>query len=107
MDKLQPTADPTVFIEEQREGYVRYRNTDGRRWEVHGTCDRRGDCLIGAVIDGVEIRDHAHLKEIADKKSPARIDSELDVPVTPEFNTCCGADRFTYVELTDANLLST
>ena len=31
-----------------------------------------------------------------------RIDSELDVPVTPEFDTCCGADIFTYVELEPA-----
>ena len=83
------------MIEEQREGYVRYRNSDGRRWEVHGICDRRGDCLIGAEIDGEVIRDYAHLKEIADRK-PGRVDSELDVPVTPEFEGCC---PFTFVEL--------
>ena len=90
-----PTADPYVVIEEQREGYVRYRNLDGRRWEVHGTCDKRGNCLIGAVIDGEEVRDLDHLTEIAAKK-PGRIDSELDVPVTPEFSGCC---PFTFVEL--------
>lgn len=91
-----PTADPAVFIEEQREGYVRYRRiTDGRRWIVRGTCDKRGDCLIGAVIDGKVIRDHKHLATFHGK----RIDSELDVPVTPEFDTCCGSDIFTYEEL--------
>lgn len=55
-------------------GYVRYRNAAGRRWEVHGVCDRRGDCWVGAV-------------------GPA---PTLDCPVTPEFRGCC---PFTYVEL--------
>ena len=96
---MSPTADPCVWIEEQRDGYVRYRNADGRRWEVHGTCDRRGDCLIGAVIEGETIRDHEHLEEMKRRFGRERIDSELDVPVTPEFVTCCGRDRFTYVEL--------
>ena len=49
-----PTADPGIVIEEQREGYVRYRRDDGYRWEVHGICDQRGDCLIGAKIEGYE-----------------------------------------------------
>lgn len=86
---LKPTADPTVFIEEQRDGYVRYRATDGRRWEITGHCDRRGDCLIGAVIEGVQIRDHEHLEQYAKELGRHRIDSELDVPVTPEFEGCC------------------
>lgn len=86
---MRPTSDPSVFIEEQREGYVRYISFEtGNRWEVYGTCDRRGDCLIGSVIDGVEIRDHEHLKEVAASK-PGRIDSELDVPVGPGFKGCC------------------
>jgi hypothetical protein len=92
---MLPTADPTILIEEHRLGYVRYRNTEGRRWEVHGLCDQRGNCLIGAVIDGVIVRDHAHLTEIAARKS-GRVDSELDVPVTPEFHGCC---PFRFVEL--------
>lgn len=91
-----PTADPHVVIEEKREGYVRYRNLDGRRWEVHGVCDRRGHCLIGSVIDGVEVESFYHLRKIAAAK-PGRVDSELDVPVTPEFRGCC---PFTFVELT-------
>lgn len=95
---MERTADPHVFIEARGEGWIRYRNVEGRRWEVHGTCDRRGDCLIGSVIDGETIRDHEHLTAIAARK-PGRIDSELDVPVTPEFITCCGARRFHYVEL--------
>jgi hypothetical protein len=90
---------PHVWIEEARPGYTRYRRTtDGRRWEVHGTCDRRGDCLVGAVIGGVQVRDHAHLAQLA-RAAPGRVDSELDVPVTPEFRACCGADLFTYTEL--------
>lgn len=95
-----PTADPAVVIEEQRPGYVRYRREDGRRWEVHGYCDRRGDCLIGAVIEGYgQIESHADIERAKKKLGRDRIDSEMDVPVTPEFVICCGADRFRYVEL--------
>ena len=88
------TADPFVVIEEQRTGYVRYRNIEtGRRWEVHGVCDRRGDCLIGAVIDTpdgpVEIKDHDHIEQLKQKLGRERIDSELDVPVGPGFRGCC------------------
>ncbi len=76
---LIATCDPYVWIEEQYVGYVRYRNvTSGRRWEVHGICDQRGDCWQGAV-------------------GPK---PELDCPVTPEFSGCC---PFTYVELENAN----
>jgi len=64
-----PTADPDVFIEEQREGYIRYRRTDGAVWEVRGICDGRGDCYAGAA-------------------EPAPVG--LDVPVGPApFDGCC------------------
>ena len=76
-DTLQPTCDPHVFIEEIRVGYVRYVNLDGRRWEAHGVCDKRGQCWQGAV-------------------GPA---PELDCPVTPGFRGCC---PFTFVELEPA-----
>lgn len=66
------TADPHVVIEAQHVGYVRYRRDDGRRWEVNGTCDGRGDCLVGAVDPLM-----------------GRPDERLDVPVTPEFTGCC------------------
>lgn len=90
------TADPNVLIEERRPGFVRYRHLlTGRRWEVHGVCDRRGDCLVGAVIDTpdgpVLIRSHEHISELQATLGRARVDSELDVPVTPEFDTCCAA----------------
>jgi hypothetical protein len=100
MDQLIDTCDPFVKIEEQREGYVRYRRTtDGRRWEVWGVCDQRGDCLIGAVFAGEVIRDHAHLDEIKRRTGLERIGPDLDVPETPEYDVCCGADIFRYVEL--------
>lgn len=87
------TADPDVVIEERRPGYVRYRHSDGRRWEVHGVCDRRGDCLVGAVIvtsaGPVQIRDHAHLELMKRELGRERVDSELDVPVGPGFTGCC------------------
>lgn len=96
-----PTSDPSVVIEEQSEGYVRYRNSSGRRWEVHGVCDRRGDCLVGAVIDGFGlIKSKADLERAQKKLGRDRIDSELDVPVTPEFRDCC---PFRFVELERAN----
>ena len=92
-----PTADPHVLIEEKLDGYVRYfRTADGRRWEVIGICDRRGDCLIGAVIEGEQVRDHAHLEELKARLGADRLVSEMDVPVTPEFEECC---PFTYREL--------
>lgn len=77
---LLPTADPYVFIEEEYKGYVRYQNTlTGRRWEVFGICDYRGDCIVGAVDPLLGPRE-----------------TRLDVPVTPEFENCC---PFTYREL--------
>lgn len=99
------TADPLIFIEEQRSGYVRYRrSTDGRRWEVWGTCDHRGDCLIGTSVrdergEWEMIRDHAHIEELKQRLGVDRLDFVIDVPVLPEFDTCCGAERFHYVEL--------
>lgn len=74
---MTPTCDPTVYIEEQRAGYVRYQNVAGRRWEVLGVCDGRGFCWQGAV--GAK--------------------PELDCPVTPEFEGCC---PFGFVELPGA-----
>ena len=68
----KPTADPTVVIESRREGYVRYRRSDGARWEVRGSCDMRGDCLVGAVDPLL---------------GPP--EDRLDVPVLPGFTGCC------------------
>lgn len=98
---MEPTTDPHVLIEERREGYVRYRRiSDGRRWEVYGTCDRRGDCLIGIVIEGWgQIASHEDLERAKTELGLTRVVSEMDVPVTPEFTTCCGEDRFRYAEL--------
>lgn len=81
----EPTADPDVVIEEQRPGYCRYRNTvTGARWIMYGTCKRSGVCMIGAVIDGVEVRDYEHLAEMSAANGGRRLISELDVPLLPE-----------------------
>lgn len=89
------TSDPFIFIEEQRDGYVRYQRADGVRWEVFGTCDMRGDCAIGAVIDTpdgpVEIHDHKHLRSLAKALNRTRIQSELDVPIGPDATDCCAS----------------
>lgn len=111
MAGLKPTSDPHVFIEASRRGYVRYyRDTDGRRWEVHGQCDRRGDCLIGVVVANERgepevIRDHAHVEELKARLGVERIGSIMDQPVTPEFDECCGNPtngKLTYTELEPA-----
>lgn len=47
-ENLEPTCDTEVFIEEKYEGYVRYINTSGKRWEVFGTCNNCGKCWEGA-----------------------------------------------------------
>lgn len=78
---MDATADSSVFIEEQREGYIRYRSTDGRRWEVHGVCDGRRDCMVGAVVDGVLIE--------TIEQARALPQPELDSPVGPGFRGCC------------------
>lgn len=96
-ENFKKTSDPNVVIEAQYPGYTRYRNLlSGRRWEVRGFCDRRGDCLIGSTIEGEFIRDHEHLRELCLRLGKNRIDSNLDVPITPEFKGCC---PFTYTEL--------
>lgn len=76
-----PTCDPDVVIEEERVGFIVYRSlSTGRRWEVRGVCDYRGDCMVGAV----------------EPWPPMRREDRLDVPVTPEFFGCC---PFQFVEL--------
>lgn len=92
-DDLTPTADDTVRIEYQEEGLVRYQALDGSRWEVRGVCDRRGNCLVGAVIETsnglVEIASLEHLEQLKQELGVERIDSEMDVPVGPGFEGCC------------------
>lgn len=75
------TADPSVLIEEKRAGYVRYRNTDGARWEVHGFCDDNRACMVGAVVDGTLIE--------TVEQARALPTPELDCPVGPGFSGCC------------------
>jgi hypothetical protein len=81
---LEPTGEPDVFIEAQREGYIRYvRKSTGERWEVTGVCDHRGDCLVGSVIDGKLVKTKAQAKKLAKEYTGP------DVPVLPGFKGCC------------------
>jgi hypothetical protein len=81
---VEPTAEPGVLIEERAPGYVRYiREVTGERWEVHGVCDHRGDCLLGAVIDGELVTTKRRAKELAESYAGP------DVPVTEGFEGCC------------------
>lgn len=110
-----PTADRTVVIEEDvfdagrkdpvsgRTGarITTYRNLrTGRRWQVIGNCDRRGDCIVGAYIEGFGVieskADIARARAVTGRE---RLESEMDTPVTPEFEGCC---PFQYVELPEA-----
>ena len=94
-ETLKPTCDPYIFIEEIRLGYVRYRRvTDGRRWEVHGICDKRGYCVLGMNINGEKVSSLEEAKKLAEAYDG------LDCPVTPEFKGCC---PFTYNELSGVN----
>lgn len=79
--QLTPTADPHVWIEEQRRGYTRYRNDEGCRWEVRGVCDHRRFCMVGAVVNGRVVRTVEEARAL-----PA---PELDTPVAPGFSGCC------------------
>lgn len=76
---LERTEDVRIYIEEKRDGYVRYINTNGKRWEVIGTCTGIGTCYEGAA-------------------SPQ---PTLDCPITEDFpNNCC---PFTINVINDAN----
>lgn len=89
----EPTSDRHVVIEERSDGYVRYRSDDGRRWEVRGECDRRGNCLVGAVIQTpqglVTVESLEHIEQLKQELGVERVDSTLDVPVGPGFEGCC------------------
>lgn len=97
-----PTADPDIVIEAKRAGYIRYRRLSNEaRWEVRGTCDRRGDCIIGAVIAGFgQIKSYEGIEAAKQQLGVKRLVSDLDVPVTPAFDTCCAAaGLLTFTEL--------
>ena len=86
------TNDPGVVIEKLQKGanpYIIYRSLiTGRRWEVNGTCNQCGLCVIGAV-DGsmgttrwVWSGPPGTPMAVTDVKYGDR----LDDPVTPEFH---------------------
>lgn len=82
-----PTCGPHTFIEAERPGYIRYwRDFDNRRWEIHGYCDNRGECMVGAVLDGETITCEADITRLIQE---GRIDGSLDMPVFPEQKNCC------------------
>jgi hypothetical protein len=78
------TTDPDVVMEYKRGDYVRYRrDSTGERWVVRGHCDKRGDCLVGAIIDGETIETIERARELAEAYTGP------DVPVTPGLKGCC------------------
>lgn len=99
----EPTADPNVVIEEKLAGYVRYRSLiDNSRWEVRGTCIKLGYCLVGAVLrtpNGfVQVESLEHLEQLKVELGADRVDSEMDVPVTPGFSGCCALEIITLAD---------
>jgi hypothetical protein len=78
---LERTTDPHVLIEERRDGYTRYRNAGGLRWEVVGVCDHNRACMVGAVVGGVLVETVEQARALP---TPA-----LDCPVGPGFSGCC------------------
>lgn len=101
IDVLKKTVDPFVLIEEQSQGYIRYRyiDTEGkilRRWEVFGECIHLGNCQIGSVTnDGRAIDSQEELERLR-REEPEALIWPLDSPVTPEFHGCC---QFSFNEL--------
>lgn len=49
MAELIPTYDATIMAEECGPAHTVYRNIEGRRWVVQGTCTRTGPCMEGAA----------------------------------------------------------
>jgi hypothetical protein len=97
--KVERTSDPDVVIEARGLNMVRYRNTAGRRWEVWGACDRRGACMLGAVLPGFgEVRTYEDLDRAIAQLGPD-LGGAFDRPVLPSFEGCC---PFAYVELEPA-----
>lgn len=86
------TADPYIFAEEMRDGYVRYRKLDPktgeviRRWEQRGVCPCDGTCMEGA--------------HPGDPAWNAK-DQRLDVPNMPEVecDPCTTVPLLTFAEL--------
>ena len=100
------TQDIDIVIEERRIGCVRYRRlSTGARWEVHGVCTGRGDCIVGSVLaDGTLVRTHEHLGRLKDERGSDFLECmyPLDSPFTPEGvrkGLCC---PLTVVELEPA-----
>jgi len=90
----QPTADPDVLLVSSKKDYWLYeRISTGARWEVKGTCDRRGDCIVGAVIqtiDGpIQITSKDHILQLRQQYGLAAITSQLDTPVIKGFEGVC------------------
>lgn len=77
------TIDNSIFIEEKTDSYIKYLSVDGKRWEVHGICDHRGDCIVGSVINGEFVSTIERAHELAmSYEGP-------DIPVGPGFSGCC------------------
>jgi hypothetical protein len=79
-DGVIPTADPYVWIEERRPGYVRYSDGD-REWEVIGTCAWTDPMTWGPCGEG------------AAEPSPGSPEGRLDVPVAPGFQCSLCVDK--------------
>jgi hypothetical protein len=77
----EPTVDSDIVIERREPELIRYRRSDGSRWEVLGICDHNRACMVGAVVDGHVIRTVEEAQALPAPK--------LDCPVTPGFTGCC------------------
>lgn len=82
------TIDPGVVIIDHGPAMIRYRSTEGREWTVHGICDQRGWCVIGARVHGWRVRDLADYRGLWELLGD-RLGFRLDCPVAPGFAGCC------------------
>lgn len=95
---MKPTVDPEVFIESCDGDSITYQRSDGLRWRVTGQCDKRGFCMLGAVVTGpddkeVIIKSVEQLNKLAKKWNRIghiQSDEPLDVPTNINYDgSCC------------------
>lgn len=97
---MELTSDPEVIIEKREGESITYRRSDGVRWRVTGKCDRRGLCMIGAVLGDTQVESVEQLAHMCKVLGKERLDSDLDVPLGPGYDSnCCPM----IVEVLDGN----
>jgi hypothetical protein len=91
------TADSEVFVIECDKNSLTYERSDGHVWKVTGKCDKRGLCMLGAVVlspygEEVLIEHVEQLNRLArewNREGHIQTDEDLDVPISYNYNQSC------------------